>query len=145
MEEDKDLEILVLGRSEYRFRLFRESPEYTIKTKIIGGDIAGLNIKLITEEDSEETKDLFNIELPKHIEDGSRIYIDFPLKKPLMVELTKCDILGELIDQIRSIYQEVYDNRETESLGVDPTVDFNSLNIEKITICHSGNVVPVIK
>jgi hypothetical protein len=142
MEESKDLEILVLGRSEYRVRLSRERPEYTIKSTKIG-----LDIKLVEDEDSDPSSFssiALSISLPKDIKAGARLYIDFPLKRSLLVELEECHTLGDLVEQIRNVYLEIRDNQETESLGLDPTVNFDNLVIDEIVLCKSGNVVIVV-
>ena len=137
----KDLEILVVSRSEYRTLIYRESPEYTLKSKITNEEILSLDIKL----NSDEENSLFNIELPAKIDAGKRMYIDFPVKCPMLVELTECSTVGDVVAQIRDLYNELYENSEEEGVSLDPTVKFDGLFLDNIIICRSGNIVPGIR
>ena len=135
-KKEIDLEVCNISRTDYRTFLSRTSPEISIARLFEGDDmIKNLGLRLDQDIPAMWAED----DYPVKWKEGSYIIVDFPLEQPLRVTLLECFTIYDLLEQIQSLYKDLYE--QADESGYNKNVKLENLMIDKITICKSGDVL----
>lgn len=87
---------------------------------------------------------LKDVSFPDKIPEGGKLFIDYPMKYPVCVDVVPFSTIYDLFKQIKNVL-EITCKVERGKYNVPNYIKLKDLYVDKLTVCTKGDIIVYIK